>query len=98
MSTERIGPIHAGEHLKEFLEEYDLSEYRLARSIHVPPRRINEIVKGERGITADTALRLGRFFGMSPQYWMHLQDRFELERTTAERGARIDTEVTPLRA
>ncbi len=65
-----MSPIHPGEHLAEFLEEYGISQYRLAREIHVSARRINEIVHGKRAITADTALRLGRFFSMEPGFWM----------------------------
>lgn len=78
--TRKISPVHPGEILKEeFLEPLGLSEYRLAHDITVPPRRINEIVHGLRAITADTALRLGRYFKMSPQFWMNLQTRFEIE-------------------
>ena len=69
-------PIHPGEHLAEL----GISQYRLAKEIHVPPRRINEIVHGKRAITADTALRLGRFFGMEPGFWMNLQTRYDMER------------------
>lgn len=73
-------PIHPGEILnEEFLIPLKLTEYRLAKDIGVPPRRINEIVHGTRAITADTALRLGRYFGISAQFWMNLQTRFELE-------------------
>ena len=76
----RLKPIHPGEILdKEFLEPLNVSQYRLALDIGVPPRRINEIVHGTRGITADTALRLGHYFGMTPQFWMNLQARFDLQ-------------------
>lgn len=72
--------MHPGEILlHEFLLPFGLSQYRLARSLGVPPRRINEIVLGKRGITADTAVRLAAFFDMSPQFWMNLQIRFDLE-------------------
>jgi len=64
---------------EEFLAPLGLSQYRLAKEIHVPPRRINEIVKGKRAITADTALRLGRFFGNTPQFWINLQTDYDLE-------------------
>ena len=74
-----IPPIHPGEHLAEFLEEFSVSQYRLAKEIGVPPRRVNEIVHGKRGISADTALRLGRFFNTSPEFWMNLQTCFALE-------------------
>lgn len=76
----KLKPIHPGEVLhEEFLKSLGVSQYRLATDIRVPPRRINEIVLGKRGITADTALRLGRYFGTSPQFWMNLQARYDLE-------------------
>jgi antitoxin HigA-1 len=88
-----MNPMHPGEHLAEFLDEMGISQYRLAHDISVPPRRINEIVKGKRAVTADTALRLGRYFGMSAQFWMNLQDRYELEVTERALGDRLDQEV-----
>jgi len=76
----KLKPVHPGEILQEeFLKSLGVSQYRLANDIGVPPRRINEIVLGKRGITADTALRLGRYFSTSPQFWMNLQARFDLE-------------------
>jgi antitoxin HigA-1 len=76
----KLKPIHPGEILQEeFLKSLGVSQYRLANDIGVPPRRINEIVLGKRGVTADTALRLGRYFGTSPQFWMNLQARYDLE-------------------
>jgi addiction module HigA family antidote len=93
MSEQQIGPIHPGEHLAEYLEELAITEYRLAKDISVPPRRINEIIKGQRGITADTALRLGRYFGTSAEFWMNLQDRYELETAATALGGRLETEV-----
>lgn len=76
--TKRI-PTHPGEILNEdFLKPLGMSQYRLAQAIRVPPRRINEIVKGERGVSADTALRLARFFGTSAEVWMNLQSRYDL--------------------
>lgn len=76
----KLKPIHPGEILQEeFLSSLGVSQYRLANDIGVPPRRINEIVLGKRGITADTALRLGRYFGTAPQFWMNLQARYDLE-------------------
>lgn len=77
--AKKIKPIHPGEHLAEFLDEFEISQYRLAKDVRVPPRRINEIVHGKRGITADTALRLGRYFGTSAQFWMNLQGNYDLE-------------------
>ena len=76
----RLKPIHPGEILdKEFLEPLRVSQYRLATDIGVPPRRINEIVHGTRGVTADTALRLAHYFGTSAQFWMNLQARYDLQ-------------------
>jgi addiction module HigA family antidote len=73
-------PIHPGEVLlDEFLKPMGISQYRLAKEISVPPRRINEIVQRKRGISADTALRLGRYFNMSPEFWMNLQGHYDLE-------------------
>lgn len=87
-------PIHPGEILlEEFLEPMGISQYRLAKEIHVPPRRINEIVKGLRGITADTALRLSRFFGASERFWMNLQARYELEVEKDHLGGRLEREI-----
>jgi len=75
----KVLPIHPGEHLAEFLEEYEITQYRLAKEIHVPARRINEIVKGKRGISVDTAIRLSRYFGSSPQLWINLQSNYDIE-------------------
>ena len=80
MSEEKLPPIHPGEILlEEFLQPMGISQYRLAKDISVPPRRINEIVHGKRSITADTALRLSRYFGMSERFWINLQSRYDLE-------------------
>lgn len=76
----KLKPIHPGEILiEEFLNPMGISQYRLAADVGVPPRRINEIVLGKRGISANTALRLGHYFGTSPQFWMNLQTRYDLE-------------------
>ncbi len=97
MKTKKLPPIHPGEILmEEFLEPMGISQYRLAKNISVPPRRINEIVHGKRSITADTALRLGRFFGMSPQFWLNLQTRHDLEVTEDLFEGRLDGEVHAL--
>ena len=94
MNTKKLPPIHPGEILREeFLEPMGISQYRLAKDISVPPRRINEIVHGRWSITADTALRLGRFFGMSPQFWLNLQTRYDLEVTEGLLEHRLDEEV-----
>ncbi|MEJ5997660.1 HigA family addiction module antitoxin [Corynebacterium sp. H130] len=80
MTEKLYAPIHPGEVLMEdFLKEFEITQHKLAVSIGVPPRRINEIVHGKRAITADTALRLGRFFGVEPQFWLNLQSQYELE-------------------
>ncbi|MGA7304389.1 MAG: HigA family addiction module antitoxin [Rhodothermales bacterium] len=80
MPPDKLPPVHPGEILlEEYLKPLDMSQYRLARSISVPPRRINEIVHGTRAITADTALRLARFFRTSDKFWMNLQMRYDLE-------------------
>jgi len=90
----KLHPIHPGEVLlKEFLDSMGLSQNRLALGIGVPARRINEIVLGKRGITADTALRLAKFFGMSAQFWTGLQSEYELDVAAEEFGDRIDREV-----
>lgn len=94
MTKRDFPPIHPGEILLEdFLKPMNLSQYFVAQSIRVPPRRINEIVHGKRGITADTALRLGRFFGMEAQFWMNLQTRYDLEVTQEELSDRLNQEV-----
>jgi len=97
MKNKKLPPIHPGEILmEEFLEPMGISQYRLAKDISVPPRRINEIVHGKRSITADTALRLGRFFGMSPLFWLNLQTRHDLEVTEDLLEGRLDGEVHAL--
>ena len=94
MTKREFPPIHPGEILLEdFLKPMDISQYYVAHSIGVPPRRINEIVHGKRGITADTALRLGRFFGMEAQFWINLQTRYDLEVTREELSDRLNEEV-----
>ncbi|CAB4546486.1 unannotated protein [freshwater metagenome] len=90
----KLAPIHPGEILlAEFLAPLALSQYRLAHDLSVPPRRINEIVHGKRGITADTALRLGRYFGTSAQFWLNLQTRYDLEVESDRLGMRLGVEV-----
>ena len=97
MPRHKIAPIHPGEILlQEFLVPLGISQYRLAKQISVPPRRINEIVKGQRSITADTALRLARFFETTERFWMNLQIRYDLELEKDRLGDRLDYEVTTL--
>ena len=80
MSEKKLDPIHPGEILlEEFLKPMEISQYRLAKDIFVPPRRINEIVHGKRAISPDTALRLSKYFGLSERFWLNLQSRYDLE-------------------
>ena len=97
MKSKLLENITPGEILDEdFLKPMGLSQYRLAKDIGVPARRINEIVKGERAITADTALRLGRFFKMSAQFWLNLQSHYDLEIMENRLGRRLEREVKVL--
>jgi len=97
MKSKLLANITPGEILEEdFLKPMGLSQYRLAKDISVPARRINEIVKGERAITADTALRLGRYFKMSAQFWLNLQSHYDLERMEDRLGRRLEREVKEL--
>jgi len=94
MTTEKLKPVHPGEVLlEEFLKPMGLSQHRLALSIGVDPRRINEIVLGKRRVTADTALRLARFFGTTPQFWMGLQSDYDLDVAMDALGERLEKEV-----
>jgi antitoxin HigA-1 len=98
MPSSRLPAVHPGEVLRaEFLEPFGLSQYRLAKETRVPPRRINEIVLGKRGITADTALRLARFFGTSERFWLNLQVRYDLEVERDRLGNRLKREVSVLK-
>lgn len=97
MSTRKLTPIHPGEVLQaDFLEPLQLSQYRLAQDLSVPPRRINEIVHGKRSISADTALRLARYFGTTERFWLNLQARFDLEVRRDLLGSRLAREVRVL--
>jgi len=99
MGNKRIPPIHPGEILlEEFLKPMGLSQNRLALDIRVPARRINEIVHGKRRITADTALRLGKFFGMSPQFWLGVQMDYDLDIAEDILREKINREVQPYAA
>jgi addiction module HigA family antidote len=98
MTARRLAPIHPGEVLLEdFLKPFELTQYRLAKSLSVPARRINEIVLGKRAITADTALRLARFFGTSERFWLNLQTNYELELERDRLKGRLVKEVQTLR-
>lgn len=97
MATRSIPPVHPGEILiEEFLKPLGITQYRLSKEISVDPRRINEIVLGKRAITADTALRLSRYFGMTERFWMNLQTRYDLEVQREEMGDRLAREVRVL--
>lgn len=97
MSRRKLTPIHPGEVLQaDFLEPFALSQYRLAQDLSVPPRRINEIVHGKRAISADTALRLARYFGTTDRFWLNLQARFDLEVQRDVLGTRLAKEVRVL--
>jgi addiction module HigA family antidote len=97
MEKKIMTPIHPGEILmKEFLEPMGITQYRLAKDVSVVPRRINEIVHGKRAITADTALRLSRYFGTSEKFWMNLQTRYDMELQKDFLGDRLEKEVVVL--
>lgn len=99
MKSKLLTHITPGEILQEeFLKPKGITQYRLAKDIGVPPRRINEIVKGQRAITADTALRLGRYFGMMPEFWLNLQTHYDLEQEQERLGRRLPKEVKVLAA
>jgi len=94
MVKQKLSPIHPGEILmEEFLKPLGISQYKLAKDISVPARRINEIVQGKRSITPDTALRLSRYFGLSERFWINLQARYDLELEKDKLRDRLDEEV-----
>ena len=94
MAVKRLAPVHPGEVLlKDFLEPLGLTQYRLAKSLTVPPRRVNEIVHGKRAVSADTALRLARFFGTSERFWLNLQTSYDLEIERDRLGDRLRKDV-----
>ncbi len=99
MAGRKLAPVHPGEILmEEFLKPMGMSQYRLARRLAVPARRINEIVHGQRAISADTALRLSRLLGTSERFWMNLQVRYDLEVQKDRLGRRLERQVQPLSA
>ncbi|MBM4421889.1 MAG: HigA family addiction module antidote protein [Chloroflexi bacterium] len=94
MAERKLPPIHPGEILlEEFLKPLEISQYRLAKDISVPTRRINEIVLGKRAISPDTALRLSRYFGLSDRFWMNLQSRYDIEIEKDRLAGRLEREV-----
>jgi addiction module HigA family antidote len=97
MAAKKLPPVHPGEILRlEFLEPLGVSQYRIAKDINVPPRRINEIVKGTRSITANTALRLARYFATSEKFWLNLQSHYDLEIERDRLGVTLQKEVQTL--
>lgn len=97
MPSRKLRPIHPGEVLlQEFLKPLGISQYRLAKDVSVPPRRINQIVRGTRAITADTALRLARYFRTSERFWLNLQTRYDLEVEKDLLGDRLEREICAL--
>ena len=97
MKAKKIAPVHPGEILmEEFLKPLGISQYRLAKDINVPAPRVNEIIHGKRAITADTALRLSRYFNLSERFWLNLQARYDLEMEKDKLDGRIETEVKAL--
>ena len=95
MTARKLAPIHPGEVLlEEFLTPLGISQYRVAKDISVPARRINEIVHGTRGVSADTALRLARYFGTSERFWLNLQTQYDLDVERDRLGDRLEQEVT----
>jgi addiction module HigA family antidote len=97
MKDPALNPVHPGEILLEdFLKPLRISQYRLAKEVHVPLRRINEIVLGRRGVSADTALRLARYFNTTPQFWLNLQSRYELDTARLASEAIITRTIRPV--
>ena len=97
MARARIAPAHPGVYLKELLEEMGLSQYRLAREIGVPAMRVSHLIRGKRPMTAELALRLGRYFGQSPRYWLNLQSRYDMDIAEDAIGERVVREVHPFK-
>ncbi len=98
MAKARLDPIHPGVSLKELLDEVGLTQYRLARDIGVPQCRLTILFHGKRPVTAELALRLGRYFGQSPRYWLNLQSRYAMDVAEDEIGDQIAREVRPFKA
>ena len=98
MPRKRIRPVHPGEYLHEIMEELNLTQHRVASDIGVAPMRISHLVNGQRPVTAELALRLGRYFGQSPRFWLNLQARYDMDVTEEEIGARVAKEVRRCKA
>jgi len=98
MTKKRISPVHPGVYLKELLDELMLSQYRLAKDIGVPAMRVSYVVNGKRPVTAELALRLGRYFGQSPRYWLNLQSRYDMDTAEDTLSDQVAKQVRPLAA
>jgi addiction module HigA family antidote len=98
MARKHIAPVHPGTYLKELLEELELSQYRLAQDIGVTAMRVSHVVRGQRPVTAELALRLGRYFRQSPRFWLNLQSRYDMDVTEDQFGERVAQEVHPYKA
>jgi addiction module HigA family antidote len=98
MTRKQIAPVHPGAYLKELLEELELSQYRLAQDIGVTAMRVSHVVRGQRPITAELALRLGRYFNQSPRFWLNLQSRYDMDITEDQFGKLVTREVQPYKA
>ncbi len=98
MNNKRIRPVHPGMYLKELIGELKISQYRLAKEVGVPAMRINLLVNGKRPLTADLALRLGRYFSQNPRYWMNLQSRYDIDVAEDVLAKQVAREVRPLTA
>lgn len=96
MSIQRITPIHPGVYIRELLDELRISQYRFARDVGVSPMRVNLVVNGKRPVTAELALRLGRYFGQDPRYWLNLQSRYDLDSAEDAFAEQVEQEVRPL--
>ena len=96
MNKHRIEPIHPGAYLIEMLDELKISQYKLARELGVSHMRINHVVNGKRPVTAELALRLGRYFGQNPRYWINLQSRYDMDIAEDDLSERVEREVQPL--
>jgi addiction module HigA family antidote len=98
MGKKGISPIHPGVYLKELLDELKISQYRLSRELGVPAMRINHVVNEKRPVTAELALRLGRYFGQSPRYWINLQSRYDMDVAEEKLSGQVAREVRPMKA
>lgn len=96
MTKKSIKPVHPGIYLKELLDELKLSQYRLAKDLGVPAMRVNYVINGKRPVNAELALRLGRYFGQEPRYWINLQSRYDMDIAEDELAERVAREVHPL--